>query len=73
MYLPALPQLQACFSTDASMVQLSISTSMFGLAAGQIFFGPLSDKYGRRPIVIISLLAFILSTIVRTFATFGKI
>ncbi|MGM9777555.1 MAG: multidrug effflux MFS transporter [Prevotella sp.] len=63
MYLPALPQLQAYFSTDASMVQLSLSTSMFGLAVGQIFFGPLSDKYGRRPIIIISLLVFIVSTV----------
>lgn len=62
MYLPALPQLQACFSTNASMVQLSLSTSMLGLAAGQIFFGPLSDKYGRKPVIIASLLLFILST-----------
>lgn len=62
MYLPALPQLQACFSTNASMVQLSLSTSMLGLAVGQIFFGPLSDKYGRKPVIIASLLLFILST-----------
>lgn len=69
MYLPALPQLQTYFSADASMVQLSLSTSMFGLAAGQIFFGPLSDKYGRRPIVILSLFVFIVSTVMCIFSS----
>ncbi|MGN0281935.1 MAG: multidrug effflux MFS transporter [Prevotella sp.] len=68
MYLPALPQLQDYFSTDASMVQLSLSTSMLGLAVGQIFFGPLSDKYGRRPIVISSLWIFIVSSIACIYA-----
>ena len=64
MYLPALPQLQAFFQTDASMVQLSLSTSMLGLALGQIFIGPLSDKYGRKPLLVISLWIFIVSTII---------
>lgn len=68
MYLPALPQLQDFFNTDASMVQLSLSTSMLGLAVGQVFFGPLSDKYGRRPIVIASLWIFIVSTIACIYA-----
>lgn len=63
MYLPAMPQLQHYFGTDASSVQLSLSASMFGLAVGQIFFGPLSDKYGRRPVVIASLWLFIASTL----------
>lgn len=58
-----MPQLQHYFGTDASSVQLSLSASMFGLAVGQIFFGPLSDKYGRRPVVIASLWLFIASTL----------
>lgn len=68
MYLPALPQLQEYFGTDTSMVQLSLSTSMLGLAIGQIFIGPLSDKYGRRPLLIFSLWIFIVSTIVCIFS-----
>ena len=68
MYLPALPQLQDFFGTDASMVQLSLSTSMFGLAVGQVFFGPLSDKYGRKPVVIASLWIFIVSSIACIYA-----
>ncbi|MGN0069204.1 MAG: multidrug effflux MFS transporter [Prevotella sp.] len=68
MYLPALPQLQDFFGTDASTVQLSLSTSMLGLALGQVFFGPLSDKYGRRPVVIVSLWVFIASTVACIYA-----
>lgn len=69
MYLPALPQLQTYFSTDASTVQLSLSASMYGLALGQLFFGPLSDKYGRKPVIIVSLWVFILSTVACLFST----
>lgn len=68
MYLPALPQLQSFFSTDASMAQLSLSTSMIGLAIGQIFIGPLSDKYGRKPLLLVSMWIFIASTILCIFA-----
>ena len=68
MYLPALPQQQDFFGTDASMVQLSLSTSMFGLAVGQVFFGPLSEKYGRKPVVIASLWIFIVSSIACIYA-----
>ncbi len=63
MYLPVLPQLQTFFACDASMVQMSLSTSMMGLAVGQIFIGPVSDKYGRRPLAIMSMWIFIFSTI----------
>ena len=48
MYLPSLPSMGEYFSTSSSMVQLGLTTSMIGLAVGQIFFGPLSDRYGRR-------------------------
>lgn len=41
-----------------SMVQLGLTTSMAGLAAGQLFFGPLSDKYGRRPVLSVALMLF---------------
>jgi DHA1 family bicyclomycin/chloramphenicol resistance-like MFS transporter len=48
MYLPALPALSGYFKTPASMVQITISTSMLGIALGQLFFGSVSDKSGRR-------------------------
>mgnify|MGYP002243398825 CR=1 FL=1 len=47
-YLPALPVLAGYFDTTASLVQLSLTFSMVGLAVGQLVIGPLSDKYGRK-------------------------
>lgn len=62
-YLPTLPSMAEVFNTSASMVQLGLTASLLGIAVGQIFFGPLSDKYGRLPIMVWSLLLFALSTI----------
>lgn len=62
-YLPALPDMRILFDTTTSHVQLSITFSLIGLAFGQLIMGPLSDKYGRKPILLLSLLLFVLSTI----------
>lgn len=63
-YLPALPALSGYFHTTTSMVQLSLTFSMVGLAVGQLFIGPLSDKYGRKKPLIASLVLFIISTFI---------
>lgn len=63
MYLPSLPAMGDYFSAGASMVQLGLTFSMLGLAAGQLLFGPLSDKYGRRPPLLAAMLLFLLSTV----------
>ncbi len=68
MYLPTLPSMTGYFGTSQSMVQLGLTTSMIGLALGQLFFGPLSDKSGRRPLLLASLMLFALSTVVCMFA-----
>lgn len=62
-YLPALPSLTGYFDTTVSKVQLSLTFSMVGLAVGQLIIGPLSDKYGRKAPLIISLLVFCVSTL----------
>lgn len=62
-YLPALPVLAGYFNTTASLVQLTLTFSMVGLAVGQLVIGPLSDKYGRKTPLIISLVLFCISTI----------
>ena len=64
MYLPGLPSMTVYFDTTASMVQLGITTAMLGLGFGQIIVGPLSDKYGRKLPLLLSLWLFIFSTIV---------
>lgn len=68
MYLPSLPVMGEYFNTSSSMVQLGLTTSMIGLAVGQIFFGPLSDRYGRRIPLQVAMWLFIASTVCCLFA-----
>lgn len=63
MYLPTLPAMAISFDTTSSMVQLGLTASMVGLAVGQLFFGPLSDKYGRRIPLIVAMVLFLFSTL----------
>lgn len=55
MYLPAMPEIVEAFSTTPSMVQLTITTWLLGMAFGQVIAGPLSDIYGRRMPLIAGL------------------
>lgn len=61
-YLPSLPELADYFSTTASIVQMSLTASMIGLAVGQLLVGPIADKYGRRKPLIYCLSLFVIST-----------
>jgi MFS transporter, DHA1 family, multidrug resistance protein len=53
MYLPAFPAMATEFGTSASAIQLTLTTFMVGLALGQLFIGPLSDRFGRRPLLLV--------------------
>lgn len=68
LYLPALPSLADFFKTTPSLVQMSLTMSMLGLALGQLFVGPLSDKYGRKRLLLLSLVAFVVSTVLCVFS-----
>ena len=68
LYLPSLPHLAQFFDTTASMTQLTLTTAMIGLAVGQLLLGPMSDKFGRKIPLIISLLIYIISTILLIFS-----
>lgn len=61
-YLPTLPEQAADFKATPSLVQLGLSATMWGLAAGQLFVGPLSDRTGRRKPLAWSLALFAAST-----------
>lgn len=62
-YLPALPEMAASFKTSPALVSLSLTTGMIGLAAGQLFIGPLTDKYGRKKILVASMLLFAIASV----------
>lgn len=63
MYLPAISSMSESLNVSEPQVAISISIFFLGLAAGQLFGGPISDAYGRRPMVIMGLGLFCLSSI----------
>lgn len=63
MYLPSLPFMQGDFGVGASMIQLTLTASMAGMAAGQIVAGPVSDDKGRKKPLIMGMVIFTVSTI----------
>lgn len=68
MYLPALPALADDLHTSASMVQLSLTACLLGLALGQLVAGPVSDVQGRRKPLMIGLIVYALSSLACAFA-----
>src|SRR5688572_10404140 len=55
MYLPALPTIARDFNTTAGAVQVSLALYFVGIAAGQAFYGPFSDRFGRKPALYLGL------------------
>ena len=63
LYLPAMPTMGAYFQTTAAMINLTLIVFYIFFAAGIIVFGPLSDKYGRKPILIFGLILYLIGSI----------
>ena len=63
LYLPAIPYIIADLDATASQGQLTLSIFMVGLATGQLIFGPLSDRYGRLPVVRLGTLLFLITSV----------
>ncbi|MFS1933276.1 multidrug effflux MFS transporter [Vibrio splendidus] len=62
LYLPALPQMVEVFNTDRSMVNLTLSSYFVTYAIGLLFWGPLSEKFGRKPILLIGLAGYMVAS-----------
>ncbi|MCP1354009.1 multidrug effflux MFS transporter [Aneurinibacillus migulanus] len=63
MYLPSLPALTSDLSTSTSLVQISLTACLLGLAFGQLLVGPLSDARGRRKPLIVALIIYAVSSL----------
>lgn len=68
MYTPALPAMCHFFGCSVSLAQMGLTTGMIGLAVGQLVLGPMSDRYGRLPVLYSSLSLFIIAAIISVFS-----
>ncbi|MBJ5867867.1 Bcr/CflA family multidrug efflux MFS transporter [Salmonella enterica subsp. enterica serovar Derby] len=58
MYLPALPVISSQFGVPAGSAQMTLSTYILGFALGQLFYGPMADSLGRKPVILGGTLVF---------------
>lgn len=65
---PALPSLSAAFDAPRDTTQLTLSLYIFGMAFAQIIAGPLADKYGRRPVILVAMAIFVAASLAAVFA-----
>ncbi len=63
MVVPALPLLATAFDESPAQVQLVLTLYLAGIAGGQLVYGPLSDRFGRRPVLIAGLVLFLAGTL----------
>jgi len=64
MYLPSLPDIAHVLEAPIARVQLTVSSYLIGFAVGQVIYGPLSDRHGRRPVLLAALALYLTSTLV---------
>ncbi|WP_017220314.1 Bcr/CflA family multidrug efflux MFS transporter [Moritella dasanensis] len=63
MYLPAMPNIASDFNVSIEIIQTTLSTYLLGFAIGQLFYGPLADSYGRKPVLICGLVTYLIASI----------
>lgn len=62
IFIPALPAIQSSFDSSAGVTQLVLSLSILANAIATLLYGPLSDRFGRRPVVLIGLVIFVVGS-----------
>lgn len=69
IYLPVVPAMPRILGTSSSVIQLTLTLYMVLLGAGQVIFGPVSDRIGRRPVLLAGASAFFIASIGAAFST----
>jgi DHA1 family bicyclomycin/chloramphenicol resistance-like MFS transporter len=64
LYLPSLPSLARYFAVGVDDIQLTLSVFLVGLATAQLVYGPLSDRFGRRPVLLVGLAIYVVASVV---------
>jgi DHA1 family bicyclomycin/chloramphenicol resistance-like MFS transporter len=64
LYLPSLPGLARYFAVGVDEIQLTLSVFLVGLATAQLVYGPLSDRFGRRPVLLVGLGIYVVASLV---------
>ena len=67
IYLPALPDIAQSLAVPVSAAQFTLTTYFIGLAAGQFLWGPLSDRFGRKPVLLAGLTMVLASSVAGAF------
>jgi DHA1 family bicyclomycin/chloramphenicol resistance-like MFS transporter len=68
IFVPAMPAAAADLSASPGAIQLTVTLYLFSVALGQLFYGPLSDRFGRRPVLLLGLLVYVTAAFSATFA-----
>lgn len=63
MFLPALPAIQKAFATDAGTAQLTLTLAMVSIGVATLVFGPVSDRFGRKPVLLAGIVFYIAGSI----------
>lgn len=61
MYLPGLPAIRSDLQVSAAQVQMTLSAFLIGLATGTLIYGPLSDRFGRKPVLLSGLCLYVIT------------
>ncbi len=71
LFMPVIPAVRAALGLSSSLAQLTFSIALFGMAFATLFYGSLSDRYGRRPVLLSGLALFLVGSAISAHCHLG--